>query len=309
LQLFELVHVRFFSQVDRRSAYFSKIAAKAFGIAEASRFSRSGNSLNALARGHGLLCAAHDPIRRTCRNAVNYFDEQKEKEHMMTSKESLFLYEEIMLLALRDEKGTVATGFPEQVVAGAILAELLLGNRIAVEETRKQLVDVIDQQAFGDPVIDECLEKMVAAKRRAPLKIWVHRLARVKGLRHKVARQLCDRGILRAEEDKILLLFKRRIYPEIDPKPEREIIRRLRQAIFTDQRQLDPRTVVLVALASGADLLRLAFGRKELRPRKKRIEQITNGDVTGKATKEVIAACQAAVMVAVIIPAVTSTTT
>ena len=228
---------------------------------------------------------------------------------MMASEKSLFLYEEIMLLALRDEKGTVATGFPEQVVAGAVLAELLLDNRIVVEETRKQLVDVVDHSPVGDPVIDECLEKMVAAKRRAALKIWVHRLARVKGLRHKVARQLCEQGILRAEEDKILLLFKRRVYPEIDPKPEREIIRRLRRAIFTDKRQLDPRTVVLVSLASGADLLRQAFGRKELKPRKKRIEQITNGDVTGKATKEVIAACQAAVMVAVMIPAMTTAST
>lgn len=227
----------------------------------------------------------------------------------MNNEKALFLYEEIMLLALRDEKGTVATGFPEQVVAGAVLAELLLGNRIEVEDTRRQLVDVIDQGPVGDPVIDECLEKMVAAKRRASLKAWVQKLAHIKGLRHKVARQLCDRGILRADEDKVLLLFKRRIYPEIDSKPEREIIRRLRKAIFTDQRHLDPRTVVLVSLANGADLLRQAFGRKELKPRKKRIEQIANGDMTGKATKEVIAACQAAVMVAVIIPAVTSTTT
>lgn len=226
----------------------------------------------------------------------------------MTSEKPLFLYEEIMLLALRDEQGTMAASFPDQVVAGAVLAELLLDNRVTVEDTRKQLVDVIHDGPVGDPVIDECLEKMVVAKRRASLKMWVHRLARVKGLRHKVARQLCDRGILRAEEDKVLLLFKRRIYPEINPKPEREIIRRLRKAIFTDKRQLDPRTVVLVSLASGADLLRQAFGRKELKPRKKRIEQITNGDVTGKATKEVIAACQAAVMVAVIIPAATTTT-
>jgi len=227
----------------------------------------------------------------------------------MNNEKALFLYEEIMLLALRDEKGTMAAGFPEQVVAGAVLAELLLDNRVAVEDTRRQLVDIIDRGPVGDPVIDECLEKMATAKRRASLKAWVQKLAHIKQLRHKVARQLCDRGILRAEEDKVLLLFKRRIYPEIDPKPEREILRRLRKAIFTDQRHLDPRTVVLVSLASGADLLRQAFGRKELKPRKKRIEQITNGDVTGKATKEVIAACQAAVMVAVIIPAVTTTTT
>ena len=36
---------------------------------------------------------------------------------MMARDKSLHLYEEIMLLALRDEKGTIATGFPEQVIA------------------------------------------------------------------------------------------------------------------------------------------------------------------------------------------------
>jgi len=227
---------------------------------------------------------------------------------MTAKKESLFLYEEIMLLALRDEKGTIATGFPEQVVAGAVLAELLLDNRISIEDTRKQLVDVINKRPVGDPVIDECLEKMATAKRRAALKTWVQKLAGVKNLRHKVARQLCDRGILRADEDKVLLLFKRRIYPEIDPMPEKKIIERLRTAIFTDHHRLDPRTVVLVSLASGADLLRQAYGRKEIKARKKRIEQIANGDMTGKATKEVIAACQTALIIAAIMPAMISTT-
>lgn len=227
---------------------------------------------------------------------------------MTTRKKPLFLYEEVMLLALRDEKGTIATGFAEQVVAGAILAELLLDNRISVEDTRKQLVDIINQGQVGDPVIDECLEKMATAKRRASLQAWVQKLAAVKDLRHKVARQLCDRGILRADEDKVLLLFKRRIYPEIDPVPEKKIIKRLRTAIFTDHHRLDPRTVVLVSLASGSDLLRQTFGRKELKPRKKRIEQITNGDMTGKATKEVIAACEAALVIAAIMPAMISTT-
>ena len=213
-----------------------------------------------------------------------------------------------MLLAIRDEKGTIATGFPDQVFAGAEIAELLLYNRISVEDTRKQLVEIINERPVGDPVIDECLEKMATAKRRASLKTWVQRLAGVKNLRHKVARQLCDRGILRADEDKVLLLFKRRIYPEIDPMPEKKIIERLRTAIFTDHHRLDPRTVVLVSLASGSDLLRQPFGRKEIKTRKERIEQIANGDMTGKATKEVIAACQTALIIAAIMPAMISTT-
>ncbi len=48
---------------------------------------------------------------------------------MKTKDKQLFLYEEAMLLALRDEKGTVMTSFPDQVVAGAVLAELLLDGR------------------------------------------------------------------------------------------------------------------------------------------------------------------------------------
>jgi hypothetical protein len=227
---------------------------------------------------------------------------------MMAKGKPLFLYEEIMLLALRDEEGTIATGFTEHVVAGAILAELLLDGRISVEDTRKQLVDLQNKKPTGDPIIDECLEKMSAGKRRASLQTWISRLAGTKNLRHKVARQLCDRGILHADEDKVLFIFKRLVYPEIDPLPEKKIVDRLRAAIFTDRDQLDPRTVVLISLANGSDLLRQTFGRKDVKTRKKRIEQIVNGELTGKATKEIIAACETAVMFAAIMPAMMSAT-
>ena len=226
----------------------------------------------------------------------------------MARDKPLFLYEEIMLLALRDEQGTIATGFPEQVLAGAILAELLLDGRISVEDTKKKLVNLLDSRPSGDPIIDECLEKMTTAKRRASLQTWVSRLAGTKNLRHKAAQRLCDRRILRADEDKVLFVFKRRIYPEIDPIPEKKIIDRLRDAIYNDHAKLDPRTVVLVSLANGSDMLRQTFGRKELKSRKKRIERIENGELTGKATREVIAACQTALIVAAIMPAMISTT-
>ena len=224
----------------------------------------------------------------------------------MIHSQSLFLYEEIMLLALRNEKGTIATSYSEYAVAGAVLAELLLDRRIFVDNTRKQLVDLYKTEPTGDLIIDECLERMMAGKKRASLKTWVSRLAGIKGLRNKAARQLCKRGILRAEEDKILFIFTRKIYPEIDPVPEKKIVGRLHAAIFSDDDQLDPRTVVLISLAHGANLLTGNFERKEIRTQKKRIEQIVNGEMIAKATKEVIEACQAAMMVAVIMPAITA---
>jgi hypothetical protein len=222
----------------------------------------------------------------------------------MTRPRRLFLYEEIMLLALRNEKGTTATGFPEYLVAGAVLAELLLDCRISVEDTKKQMLALHDTTPTGDPILDECLARMAAGKRRATLQTWLSRLAGIKDLRHKVARQLCNRGVLRADEDKVLLLFTRRIYPEMDPVPEREIVERVRAAVFTDADRLDPRTVVLISLAQAADLLGETFGRKEVRARRKRIEQVIRGEMTGRATREVIEACQTAIMVAAIMPAI-----
>lgn len=226
----------------------------------------------------------------------------------MMKNSQLFLYEEIMLLALRDEQGTIATGFVEQAVAGAILAEMLLEGRISIGDSKKQFVSLLNNKTSGDPVIDECIDKMDAARKPVTLQNWVHKLASIKNLKHKVAQHLCERRILRADEDKVLFLFTRRIYPEINPSPERKIIERMRKAIFSDQQEIDARTVVLISLAKGSDLLRHTFGRKELKPRKERIEHIVNGDVTGKATADVIAACQAALIVAAIMPAMISTT-
>jgi hypothetical protein len=226
----------------------------------------------------------------------------------MTNQTSLFLHEEVMLLALRDEEGTIASGTMYQYAIGAaILAELLLNQRIALDESRKKkLVNLISPTPLGEPLIDQCLEKIGNAKRRASLQTWVTRFAGVKNLKHRVAQQLCNRGILKATEDKILLLFTRKIYPELNPIPEKRLIERLRKAIFTDSRDIDPRTVVLVSLADSTGLLKEAFDKKKLKGRKARIKELSNGEITGKAAKEAIEAMQAAVMLCCIMPAFTT---
>jgi Golgi phosphoprotein 3 len=228
----------------------------------------------------------------------------------MTMQNTLFLHEEILLLALRDEEGTIASGTMYQYAIGAaLLAELLLSKRIEVEQSgKKKLVNLISPSPLSEPLIDECLEKVGSAKRRAVLQTWVSRFAGVKNLKHRVAQQLCRRGILRAEEDKVLLIFTRKIYPEVNPEPEAELIERLRHAIFTDAGDVDPRTVVLLSLANSTGLLKVVFDKKKLKGRKARIKQIVNGEITGKAATEAIQAMQAAVMVAVIMPAMMTTT-
>jgi len=212
----------------------------------------------------------------------------------------LYIYEEIMLLALSDKKGTMHSGaFYALAVGGALVAQLLLAGAIVVrEEGKKKFVEPAKQMKFGDPLLDECLERIRAAKRRATVRTWVGAFARIRRLRQRVAMQLCDRGILKASQDTVLLIFTRKIYPERDPRPEREIIARMRQAIFRHTSTVDAHTAVLVALANGTGLLRAVFDRKKLKERKQRIKQITAGNLIGDATQEVVQATQAAVMAA-----------
>ena len=225
----------------------------------------------------------------------------------MTRDESLSLPEEIMLLALHDQKGTTGMeSMYQYAIGGAALAELLLRERIRLETSKRKTVDLVNAKPVGDPFLDECLVKLVDAKKPAAAQTWVSRFAGVKNLKHLLAERLCDRGILRADKDKVMLLFSRRIYPEIDPQPERALVEKLRQAIFTENNHLDPRTVVLVALANSASLLNNVFDKKDLKARKNRIERVVEGNAMAEATKEAIEAVQAAIMVAVILPTITT---
>ncbi len=215
--------------------------------------------------------------------------------------ENLHVYEEITLLALREEAGTViGSSTYLYAVAGALTAELLLSGRLRIEESAKGLVEVAGDATAGDPLLDECLGRIQAARRRARLRDWVSRFAGLRNLKGRAAVSLCRRGILRVEEKEVLLVFRQKIYPEIDPRPEREIVARLRQAIFTDTPRVAASTVALVALAEAADLLRVHFERGELRGRKARIKALVSGDAVGKATKEAIQAMQAAVIAATV---------
>ena len=223
----------------------------------------------------------------------------------------LHLYEEVLLLALRDKQGTLHFGTHYQfALAGAIVAELLLNGKVTIETDRKRnFLVVADGSPAGDELLDEMLAKVGTARRRQQVQAWVRRIANLPRLRHRAAQGLVRKRILKHEEDKVLLLFKRNLYPEVDPRPEKRILDKIYQAIFTDQRDVDPHTLVLVAICDTTGLLKPNFDKKRLRERKERIKQIVKGNVVGSATQKAVEAMQAAVMVATIIPAVTVTAT
>jgi hypothetical protein len=214
------------------------------------------------------------------------------------------LHHELLLLALHDRKGTHAFGQMLGLgLGGAIFTELLLTERVRVardaRKPKRELVEVVDASATHDPAMDAALDKLSSAKRRASPSTTVSRIGGIKDLRHLIARDLCAMGILRERDDRVLLLFRRRIYPELDPGPERELIGRVRAAL-AGSGPVDERTAALVVLADATGVLAAIYDRKQRKAVSARVKELREGGAGGRATREAIAAAQAAMSAAMI---------
>lgn len=222
--------------------------------------------------------------------------------------EHLKLYQAIILLSLCEEKGTMSGMYVEYATAGALAAELLMLGRIQVEEGKKNKVVVVSQTLTGDALLDEALAIIAKAKRPKKLKDWIFKLGGIKDLKHKVAHALAESGIVSADKEKVLWLFERRVYPEINPIPEQELRAAMRQLVLDESQEVDSRTAIVTALANSVKLLPQVFSEQELKQHKQRIKQLERGELVSQAAKETVQAIQAAIMITVMIPAITAAT-
>ena len=215
------------------------------------------------------------------------------------SETELLLHEEVLLLALRDRKGTFHSGaWPQSALAGALLGELLLAGCVRVipegePGDKPERLEAVPGARHEDPLVQAFLREIRGSKKPYPASHWVGVFACKKQLIPDTARSLCRRGILREDEKKIALLFSRKVYPELDPVPEERLLERLERAIFSDGEEVDARTTILVAIGHRTGLLKANFEPERLADREPRIQAIIDGDFAGRATKQAVETAQA----------------
>ena len=227
----------------------------------------------------------------------------------MPARTDLTIYQEILLLALDDEKGTAAQGAMfKHALGGAIIAELAAAGAVKIADDKRKTVTAVPGRRPADELLAECWRMTVEAKKPKPAKHWVMKFAAIGDIEHRVAAGLVARGVLEEKTGTVLKIFKRRIYPETDSGPEKELRERLRRAIFTGTSQIEPRTIIVIALARATGMLERIFPKQELKQRKQRLEKLCSGEAVGKAAKEAVEAVQAAIVVAAVIPVIIAPT-
>jgi hypothetical protein len=202
---------------------------------------------------------------------------------------ALSLAEETVLLGLDEDTGKLLSFNISYALSAAILAELVLVGRIAVNAGE---VRVIDQRPAGDAVLDEALRHIAASGNRS-LPHWI-RTEPAEHQRNRILDRLVQAGVLDRVEKHALGLFPYRRYPAHDFAIENEIRNRLRTAALGGASS--DRTRLLLSIADACGLTPRLLTKAELKAAKPVIEELTAADPIGAAVREAIREDQAAIL-------------
>ena len=217
----------------------------------------------------------------------------------------MLLAEDLLLLVTDDASGRLSAP-AEQVDAGlggANLVELTLLNKVDLsgeqDPGKPGRIIVRDPSPAGDAVLDSALEILSARQGKRPSTV-IGPLS--KNLRRTLYQRLADRGVVRAERNRIFGVFPVHRWPAQDASDEAEVRRLMTQALVQDEAP-DARTAALIALAHAVgcvdkivDPRQHGLSRRQLRAR---AAQIAKGNWASAAVRKAIEEMMAAVIVTI----------
>jgi hypothetical protein len=209
--------------------------------------------------------------------------------------------QELALLAYDEEGKHASTTSLDLGLAGAVLLELALAGRVAVENGK---VVAQDAAPTGDAIADAALQRIARDGRQRKPQAWVQKLR--KGLRSQVLGSLVDAGVMQRREDKVLGLFPTDRFPPQNPSAENEVRARLDDAVLHGVTP-DPRTAALVSLIRASGLRKAAFPGASRRSVDARMKTISEGEWAGEAVRQAVQAVYAGIAAAGAVAAAAAT--
>lgn len=219
----------------------------------------------------------------------------------------MLITEELFLLLRRDD------GKPESAVAqngyglaGAVISDLVLAEQVTVTDDKDPRLSVVSGAHADHPVLSAALERLRAkdGKKLSAL-VTDSKL----NPEQNVVRSLAETGVIRITEKRALGLVPEK-YPAVDAAPEQALRERLRTVLAGGTPQ--PADGVLLSVLQGIDLVTKVLqdekGELSKKDLKRRIAEVSEESVAGHAVASAVQAMNAAIMTAVIIPAVVTST-
>ena len=217
------------------------------------------------------------------------------------------LSEQLLLLALNDDKGSVvmsaSTALPYGL-AGALVLELFLSNKI---EYKQDNIIVVDSSKTDNPLHNEVLSLFSAASKPQSTKHWIETIQKkVSKLQDRLAEQLVEKKILTKEEKSFLWIINYNHYPAKNNKPEKSVRKRIKDIVLR-RKPANDEDIALISLVKACELTNEVFDKDERKKAKERIKDITENSRVGAAIAKTMEEITAAIMMIIITSTVTTT--
>ena len=210
---------------------------------------------------------------------------------------------EIFLLLTNDEGGPASWGTQTGwALSAATIADLLIEERVVLDERKDPRVHVIDARPTGRAVLDKVLSR-VGEKDGPRLSTLVQ--DRKLNPEAEVVEALVGHGVVDVVPARLLgLVAEKR--PTLDPLPEREVRERLRAVLVGGRPSATDATLlaILQGLGVAKKVLTQESDGMSAKDLKRRVEEASNQVAVGVAIKRAIDSLNAAILAAVIVPTV-----
>jgi len=204
----------------------------------------------------------------------------------------LSIPDNLFILSIDDDRNAISASVKSILcfgLAGALLAELALANKIQLEGGRLALVDATPT---GDALLDGILAMITAEKKPHKLSRWVDILGRKHTVK-QVAESLAGRNVIRIEKKHILWIIPYEVYPQVDASAKYWVKQQLRGIVLAGN-QAEAPDIALLSLLKACRLLRLVFTRDERKSAGKKVEALVEGEVFGEAVAKLLDEIEAA---------------
>jgi hypothetical protein len=214
----------------------------------------------------------------------------------------MFLYEELFLLALNDQKGQINNSIRAQLqygLSGGMLSDLVLAGKIGLDQNNHLIV--LNADSCNNDLLDEALQLISASPKARKANFWVQKVAaNLKKLSNRVGEQLVHQGVLTREDKRYLWVMPHSEYPNPDANAKYWVKQWLREAVLTGAHlKKNPHAIALLGLVRASDMLEFVFTKDELRSVNKQIDLMVISDEIGNSVKEAIDAIEAAAVRAI----------
>jgi Golgi phosphoprotein 3 len=198
----------------------------------------------------------------------------------------LSLFEELLLLAVHEDKGTFIGSALEKIntgLVGAMLAELALRGGIQIQENHR--LSMVDVNPIEDEILNEALEVMKDSEKERKSGYWINALAqKPEKIRRRITERLIQQGIVTQEDDHLLWVIPSPLLPEKKASTKYWIKRRLRTIVLASE-PAELRDIALLNIIKACDMLDLVFLKDERRLASRQIGEL----VVSEALKNPVA--------------------